>query len=54
MVTLGYRDPETGRELVVEVGPWDEELRGHWAIEIDPLTRESTGPVFFAHDADLF
>jgi hypothetical protein len=54
MVTLGYRDPETGRESVVEVGPHSEELGGHWAIEIDPETREGIGSVFFAPDSDLF
>ena len=54
MVTLGYHDPSDGTDKVVEVGPHDEELGGHWAIVIDPTTYESTGGVFFAADADLF
>ena len=52
-VTLGYRDPETGRDFVVEVGPYDEERGGYWAIEIGAETRESIGDMFFAHDADF-
>jgi len=51
--TLGYRDPETGRDFVVELGVYDDERGGYWAIEINPDTRESMGGVFFANDADF-
>ena len=51
--TLGYRDPETGRDFVVEIGNFDEERGGYWAIEINPDTMESIGGVFFASDADF-
>jgi hypothetical protein len=54
MVTLGYRDPQTGTEHVVEVGPRDAERGGHWAVVIDPATHETKGEMFFASDADLF
>lgn len=51
--TLGYRDPETHRDFVIEVGPWDEEQQGHYAIEYNPETGESSGPMFFATKADI-
>jgi len=51
-VTLGYRDPETLRDFVVEVGLRDEERGGYWAIELGPHG-ESIGNVFFAEDASI-
>ena len=54
MITLGYRDPNTGEESVVEIGMRNALDTGYWAIPIDPETLESTGPMFFALDKDLF
>jgi len=54
MITLGYIDPTTGEKFVVQVGKYDEERRGYWAIRIDAETLESIGEIFFAPDADLF
>lgn len=54
MVTLGYIDPVTHEKILVEVGKYDEERGGYWAIKIDPDTKESIGGVFFAHDAELY
>jgi hypothetical protein len=53
-VTLGYRDPVTARDFVIEVGESrDEEQGGYWAIEYNPETGESSGGIFFAADADI-
>lgn len=53
-VTLGYRDPVTARDFVIEVGESrDEEQGGYWAVEYNPITCESSGGIFFAADADI-
>lgn len=54
MITLGYMDPVTKEKIVVEVGKYDEERGGYWAIKINPDTLESIGEVFFAEDKDLY
>lgn len=54
MITLGYRDPNTGREMIVEVGAPAEDGSGYWAVEIDPQTLETIGSMFFASLTDLY
>jgi hypothetical protein len=54
MITLGYMDPVTHEKVTVEVGRYDEERGGYWALRINPETLDSIGEVFFAEDKDLF
>lgn len=54
MITLGYIDPVTNEKILVQVGKYDEERGGYWAIRIDPETLESIGEIFFAHDKELY
>lgn len=54
MVTLGHIDPTTGDKSVVEIGQYDAERDGYWAVKIDPDTHESLSEVFFAPVADLY
>ena len=51
--TLGYRDPESHRDFVIEVGQRDEERGGYWAMEYDTDRQDSIGGVFFATDDQI-